>query len=280
MTDTITDTISVFGARGFIGSRYCAAYPDKTWPIPRVQRNPVTKDILWFISTTDNYNVFGDLTLDVETNLITMLETLRFCRGGDYTFNFISSWFVYGKCDQLPASEDFECRPTGFYSITKRCAEQLLISFCETHNMKYRILRLGNVYGRGDLGASKKKNAIQHMIQKIRNGEPVDLYNGGTGRRDLIHVDDVVRAIDLVISNGEINTIYNIGSGVGTSVRDMILAAKQLAQSSSEIRSIPTPTFHQQVQVEDFYLDVSRLTKLGFEPQISITEGIRELLSS
>ena len=69
-------------------------------------------------------------------------------------FFYATIHFVYGQT-QMPATEESICNPTGFYSITKRAAEQLIISYCETYGIKYRILRLCNVYGIGDTKFSK-----------------------------------------------------------------------------------------------------------------------------
>ena len=135
---------SVYGATGFIGSRYCQMFPNEIFPQQRHQRVPLLNEIIYFISTVDNYNVFNDITLDVDTNLRVLCEVLEHCKERDITFNFISSWFVYGETN-LPAKEDYYCNPTGFYSITKKAAEDLLISFCKTFGTKYRILRLCNV---------------------------------------------------------------------------------------------------------------------------------------
>lgn len=128
--------LSVYGA-GYIGGRYCQMYPKDTHVIPREQRSPVSKEILYLISTIDNSNIHDNITLDVETNLRIFCEVLNHCRSDDICINFISSWFVYGDCD-LPAKEDSICNPKGFYSITKKCAEDLLIDFCRTYKVKYR----------------------------------------------------------------------------------------------------------------------------------------------
>ena len=148
--------ISVYGASGFVGGRFCNLYPNFIAKQDREERKPKTNNILYLISTVDNYNVHTDITLDVETNLKVLCEVLDFCRDSDIVFNFISSWFVYGETE-LPAKEEMHCNPTGFYSITKKTAEDLLISFCRTYNVKYRILRLCNVMGNGDNKVSNKK---------------------------------------------------------------------------------------------------------------------------
>ncbi len=85
------------------------------------------------ISTTNNYHVHNHITLDVDTNLKVLCETLDFCRSEDITFNFISSWFVYGAGGNIPAKESDHLKPNGFYSITKHCAENLIKSFAQTY---------------------------------------------------------------------------------------------------------------------------------------------------
>jgi len=136
--------ISVYGGSGFIGGRFCELYSNIVLKQDREERKPKTQEILYFISTVDNYNVHTNITLDVETNLKVLCEVLDFCRDTNNVFNFISSWFVYGETE-LPAKEEYYCQPTGFYSITKKAAEDLLISFCRTYGVKYRILRGGKL---------------------------------------------------------------------------------------------------------------------------------------
>jgi len=267
---------SIYGGTGFVGGNFCRMYSDVSLPILRDSREPLTDKIIYFISTIHNYNVYNDLHLDIDTNLKVLVDILDKCRDKNITFNFISSWFVYGR-SRLPARETDTCDPTGFYSITKRAAEQLLISFCETFDIKYRILRLCNVYGNGDKKSSAKKNAIQYMIDLIKTGDDVNLYEGGYVLRDLMHVNDVCRAIKLVCERGELNTIYNIGSGQPEAIRDIIEQAKQHLNSPSKLKSIETPRFHDIVQSRDFYMDVSKLKSLGFTQTILLDDGIKQL---
>ncbi len=268
--------ISIFGGTGFVGGNYCKMFPDKTVKIERESRQPKTKDILYFISTVDNYNIHTNITLDVETNLKLLCEVLDHCREGEITFNFISSWFVYGETE-LPAKEEYYCRPTGFYSITKKTAEDLLISFCRTYGMNYRILRLCNVMGNGDRKVSAKKNALSYMIDLLKKNEDVYVYDNGTPIRDIMHVDDVCRAIDLICNKGNLNEIYNIGSGQPTTVSAIIETAKRYLGSTSNIKSKEAPEFHKIVQAKDFWMDTTKLKRLGFTQEISNEQIIREL---
>ena len=267
---------SVYGGSGFVGGNFSKLFPNESVKISREERKPETNQIVYFISTVDNYNVHKNLHIDIDTNLKVLMDVLEHCRDNKVTFNLISSWFVYGR-SRLPAREVDHCDPTGFYSITKRTAEQLLISFCETYGIDYRILRLCNVYGIGDGKTSAKKNAIQYMIDLLKQGEDINLYEGGYVLRDLMHVDDVCEAIKLVCDSGDLNTIYNIGSGQPVAVRAIMEQAKQYLNSPSKFNSIDTPKFHEIVQSRDFYMDVSKLKSLGFQQKISLKDGIKEL---
>ena len=268
--------ISVYGGSGFVGSHYYKKHGGLL--IPRNERNPQSDNVLYFISTTDNYNVFTDIHVDVDTNLSVLLESLEACRKAEVkTFNFISSWFVYGNTD-LPAKETSYCDPKGFYSITKRAAEQLLISYCETFKMNYRILRLGNVVGRGDEKVSAKKNALQFLVNKMKANEPIELYENGDFYRDYIHVKDCANAIDLVVNKGELNQIYNIANGEATLFKDIIDLAYAKTESKSVVVSIPQKEFHKIVQVKSMYLDISKIKALGYTPNYTIEKIVDDLI--
>jgi len=273
--------ISVFGSTGFIGSKFCELYSDSVVRIDRNDYKTKTNNVLYFISTVDNYNVHTDLHIDIDTNLtvlMNVLETLP--KNSDTTFNFISSWFVYGKNYEMPFREDYsKCNPSGFYSITKYCAEQLLISFCQTHNIKYRILRLANVIGEGDKKISKKKNALQFLIREIVNNRDVPLYYGGEVLRDYIHVEDVCSAIKLCIDKSPPNQIINIGSGKPYKFLDMINKAIEYSGSTSKIIHIEPTTFHDIVQVRHSYLDTAKLVSYGFKQKLNIDTTIEMLVN-
>lgn len=262
------ELINVFGGSGFVGGRFCELTPDVIVN-DRDDYNIKTNDVLYFISTVDNYNIYDDPFIDIETNLTTLikvLETIRNKQVGKLTINFISSWFVYGNV-QLPARENAYCDPKGFYSITKRAAEQLLISYCETFGINYRILRLSNILGPQDKKVSKKKNALQYMINQLKNNEDINLYDGGNAFRDYLYVDDAVDAINLILQKGEKNTIYNVGSGVPTYIGKAIEYAKDKLNSTSNIGSIPPAEFHNIVQTKNMVLDITKLERLGFKPK-------------
>lgn len=276
MREESRNKISVYGATGFVGSRYCQLSSRECIKIDRDVRSPESEDILYFISTTDNYHVHDNLKIDIETNLMVLMEVLEELRESKGVINFVSSWFVYGEAD-LPVTEKSQCNPKGFYSITKHASEELLISFCRTAGVKYRIFRLCNVYGTGDAGVSKKKNALQYLIDEMKNNRDINLYHDGHFYRDYMHVDDVCAAIDLCVNNAPYDCVINIGSGDKILFRDVVEIAKDELGSKSVFNAIEPPEFHKTIQVKDFYMDVSKLKSLGFEQKILIEDGIRML---
>ena len=274
-----TNKINIFGGSGFIGSKFVDLYRDEVIVNSREDYEPQSDNILYFISTVDNYNIWDNPQLDIETNLTLLIDVLEKCKKNKNTvFNFISSWFVYGKTKDLPAHEETHCNPTGFYSITKRAAEQLLSSYCETFGLNYRILRLCNVYGAQDKKASAKKNAPQFLVSEVVNNQDIKLYDRGENIRDFMHVEDICRAIRLVIEKMPLNEIINVGSGKPHKIIDLMNYVKKQTGSTSAFDFIEAPSFHQIVQIKNMYLDASKLQKLGFSPRISIEEGLNKLI--
>jgi len=281
----VNNRMSVFGGTGFIGSRFCEMFEDKVIKIDRDDYTPQTNNILYLISTINNYNVHTDLHVDVDTNLTVLMSVLEQVKkrkhtGEDVTFNFVSSWFVYGQNHEIPFREDTSrCTPAGFYSITKHCAEQLLISFCQTFDIKYRIFRLANVIGESDNKISKKKNALQFLIKEIVHGKDVPLYYGGEVLRDYIYVDDVCNAIELCTEKAKPNDIINIGSGKPYRFIELIETAIKYSNSKGKIINIQPTKFHDIVQVRHSYLETRKLKSYGFEQKFNIDEVIKKLVS-
>lgn len=275
------EKLNVFGGTGFIGSRFCELFADQVIINDRNDYVPKTNNIVYFISTIDNYNIHTDLHVDINTNLTVLMNVLEHLRNQpNATFNFVSSWFVYGQNDKTPFREDdLSCNPTGFYSITKRCAEQLLISFCNTYGIKYRIFRLANVLGEGDGKISKKKNALQFLIKEIVDGNDVELYYGGNVLRDYIYVDDVCGAINHCIKQAPVDQIINVGSGKPYLFLNIIKKAIDVAKSDSKIIEINPTHFHNVVQVKNSYLDTTKLNNFGYSCKFNIDDMVHKLVN-
>jgi nucleoside-diphosphate-sugar epimerase len=275
----IDDQVTVFGSSGFIGSYFSK---DKNCcNQPRDDLVPATNNICWLISTLSNYNVFDDLLIDIETNQVLLMKMLKNARdkfGEDFCVNYVSTWFVYGLGETNPVKETANCNPSGFYSITKLAAEQLLKSYCATFGIKYRIMRLANVLGVGDKGTSYKKKAVQFMISELRAGNKVKLYKD-VSIRDFIDVRDCVRAMEMVIDVGDWNTIYNVGNGEGIAVNSLVYQAQKLA-GCGDIYEVEVPTFHKKVQTKEFWMDTTKLKSLGYRQKYTLEDTLKWMINT
>jgi len=275
------EMISVYGGTGFVGSNYLKMfYPSVQ--IPRDRNEPKSNNILYFISTNHNYHIFDETHRDIDTNLNKLIDVLDACRNiysSDFTFNFISSWFVYGMNSSLDTKETDYCDPRGFYSITKRAAEQMLICYCNTFGIKYRIMRMTNLIGNGDTKASAKKNALQHMINLLKRDEEVKLYDDGANIRDFMDVSDACRAIDVCMRNSSVDEIINISNHEPVTIGEVIRYCKDKLKSNSKITSIQTPDFHKVVQVKDVCLNNDKLKGYGYVPSIHTFDAVDCLLN-
>jgi nucleoside-diphosphate-sugar epimerase len=237
--------LNVFGGTGFVGSNFVKY--NTCILNSRNDHVPKTENILYFISTVDNYNVLTDPFIDIDTNLTLLMKVLKNTKPGS-TFNFISSWFVYGDTD-LPAFK-----------------------------IDYRILRLANVVGKDDKKVSKKKNALQYLINEMKAGNDINLYEGGNFVRDYIDVVDAVEAIRLVTEYGDYNQIYNISNGSPIYFSELIEYVARKIDYKGNINSISQPEFHKNVQVKSMYLDNTKLKKLGYFQTVDKFQMIDNLL--
>lgn len=278
---------SVYGGYGFVLGEFCRQFKDEIIRVPKEETEPPTPKIIYGISTTDNYNVFDSSTLDIETNLIQLMETLDAAHAkyhNKFKIIFISSWFVYGQSYSTalaPLHEEHSCNPTGFYSITKRAAEQLLASYCETFGIKYKILRLANVLGAKDTKVSKKKNALQFLINKLVFNEDIELYDDGKFYRDYIDVRDCAVAIKKASESELPHKIYNISNGKSYLFADLI---QFIVASSGSKSNLWNPVdnsrmaFHNLVQFKNVFISNGRLKETGYQPKYTIWETLKEIV--
>lgn len=261
---------SMYGGTGILGSYFVGLYGGR--PLLREQLAPMDERVLYLISTTSNS--YRDPLVHSSTNIDCLMKRLIACKdAGVKEFNFVSSWFVYGW-HTTPRKEDDCCHPYGLYSITKRCAEQLVIDFCSHYGIQWRILRLGNVYGGPDR-SNGQRNVLHYVVQQLKMGRPVEgVVNM---RRDYIHIGDTCRAIATICKDGPVNEIYNIGTGHGQLFSKVISNCIALTGSDSEISF----RRHREGEQSLFMgLDCSKLKTIGFSPLISLEEGLNDLCTN
>lgn len=137
------------------------------------------------------------------------------------------------------------------------------------------IVRPANVYGPYDNFDPENAMVIPSLIRRAMGGEsPLVVWGDGTAIRDFIHARDVARGMLLAFEK-EVNVPVNLGSGVGVSIREVVdIIVRNMDQKPQVVWDTSKPSGDTKR-----LLDVSRARSLGFEPQISIDEGIREVMA-
>lgn len=260
------------GGNGYIGTVYQQRH--QCVVNQRDDITPTGAKILYLISTTHNHHPPGNPYIDIDTNLMTLMRVLENARRlPNVEFNFVSSWFVYGHTD-LMLAEDAVCNPQGFYSITKRTAEQLLIEYCGMHGMSWRIMRLCNVIGGHDHTSTANKNVLQQICQRLQQDQTIELANGGEFYRDYLHVQDVCDAMHWIMQHGDVNTIFNVGSGSPVLFRTVIDHARHCCHSASAVIHRPG------IKVQNCMMDCGRLTTLGWHPRLTWQSAVADMITA
>ena len=185
-------------------------------------------------------------------------------------FLFISGNNVYGANGDRKFIEGDKRNPLSGnrYGLSKYCGELMIADYLAQTNTRYGILRIADIYGPGQ----KTGALLKAITTNMKEGQPQRLYGVGDRTRDYIYIDDVAQGIAFA-ARKKLEGIYNLSTGVGTSVADLVHMAE-------EISSCKEPTIPVAVEKEDHskvVLDNSKLKQAGFAPSVTIAEGLRRL---
>jgi UDP-glucose 4-epimerase len=193
---------------------------------------------------------------------------------GVKTFLHASSMSVYGQPSALPVREDAPTAPLSYYGASKLAAEQVLAVAC-AHGLRTASLRMFSVYGPGQDLSELRQGMASIFLAYLLKGEAVPVTGSLDRVRDLVHVDDVSAAWQRAIER-PVSGVLNIGTGIGTSVRDLIhrLVAVLGLPPDHPVRELGTSPGDQ----HSVYADIARARhELGWEPSISLEEGLASL---
>lgn len=238
------------------------------------------KDYIFHLaSTVDNYNINSNPYLDIEVNCDGTIALLEACKQHNPNARIVyaSTFFVNGNIESLPATSDSPCNPQGLYPATRLAGEH----FCKIYNQIFGlnsvISRCTNVFGIHEEGDNKKKAAFNYLIKLATEDKDIPIYGDGSFVRDYIYVEDAVSGLLKIAEKGERSEIYYVGRGEGTKFSDLIDIVIKEAQTGRK-KYIPIPKFHKQTGIGNYYCDNSKLRGLGWEPKISLREGIRRTI--
>ena len=230
-----------------------------------------------FVWTTTPASSQSSVLTDVETNVLQSARLLDAAsKVGVRRFVFASSGgAIYGAGTRGPVPEATPLEPISPYGIAKLTVEHLMHFYSRTTQMDCLSLRLANPYGPNQR-AKNAQGLIPATLDRVLSGEPAVVMGDGSMIRDYIHVDDLVDMIHRVASaeQRDHNT-YNLGSGVGTSVREILAELRrQTGVSFSEV-SIPQPS----VFVQQIVLDTTRYrTEFAERGPRTLSDGLSDTI--
>ena len=206
------------------------------------------------------------------TNVVGTEHLLEIARKKDCKLLFLSTSHTYGVPRKLPIREDHRREATSIYSATKLQGEILCESFSKTYGMDITMVRLFSVYGPKSPKYSLIKRIIKQLLEKneLRLGK---LFP----KRDFIFIDDVVRALIILLKQIKGFNTFNIGSGKSTSIQT--LCNKLMKLEKKTIPIIPEKTLLRKNDIPEIKSDISKMKQLGWEPKISLDEGLKRTLN-
>ena len=215
---------------------------------------------------------------DFDVNAAGTLNVLEAARhDGTRRVVLASSGAVLGTHAE-PALDTTPPRPVSPYGASKLTAESYARAYWSTYGLETAALRFSNAYGPG---SPHKTSVVAEFCRAAVQGRPLTVNGSGDQVRDFIFVDDVVRAIRAAIeSPAAIGEVFQIATGVGTSVAEL---AHMVAEAAHATRGVRPPVHHGAPRAGDVPISVADITKarelLGFRPEVALEDGVRLTLA-
>ena len=195
-------------------------------------------------------------------------------------FVFLGSSCIYPRDSAQPIKEEYLMtgpleQTNSAYAIAKIAGIEMINSFRKQHGLPWISLMPTNLYGPGDYFNLEKSHVLPALIRKFIEAESagtasVTLWGSGSPLREFLHVDDLASAVVLASEKYDDSMHLNVGTGVDISIKDLALLIADLTGFRGEITwdaSKPDGTMRK-------VLDVTRISSLGWQPTITLSEGI------
>lgn len=232
------------------------------------------KTVFHLISTT----VPGDRIdegVELSINVIHTIALLKLCLEEQINrVVFISSASVYGYQDSMPIPETATTNPISSHGIQKLTIEKFLQLYKYEHGLDFKIMRLSNPYGVGQ-NLYGRQGFIAIALGRVLAGNPVLVRGNGGTIRDYINIGDVVMACLKIANTSSQENIFNIGSGHGSNLMEIIKEIELILGRKIPVEHVP----ERNADIPASILDISRArSQLNFEPSVELSEGIRSTM--
>lgn len=231
--------------------------------------------VIHLVSTTTPSSINHES--DISDNVLPTLRLLNACVNNSVKkFVFISSGgTVYGRTDMIPIKEDHKTEPICSYGIQKLTIEKYIQLYSRDYQLDSKIIRLANPYGpyqEKSFGVGAITNFTLRCIAK----EPITIYGDGEVVRDYIYIDDAIEGIINIIKSTSSRTLYNLGTGMGTSLNQVVEVLKKHFQYECSVLYING----RNVDVDYNVLDICEYSKISpNHKMLNLEEGLCRLIS-
>ena len=296
------EKVLILGASGFIGknltsflkSKYEIVAYDKNEPLTKFEdsitfiKGNFESECRWdeilegidcvihLISTTNVTSSINGIEVEIRENVIPTIRVLESMNKKCIKkMVFLSSGgAVYGKVRQVPIYESCELRPICSYGVQKKTLESYIQLYNDKCQMKNVILRVSNPYGIGQ-DEKRMQGIIPLFLRKILNEEEITVWGDGENIRDYLNMSDLMNAIEKSLQYSGSVEIFNIGSGKGYSINEIIRIIERVLKDR-EVKVQYTAARDNDVKINILDNTLAR-TELKWEPQVSVEEGIQSL---
>lgn len=276
--------IIVTGAAGFVGKHLVKKLKKSGYDVAEVTRKhgEITKAITWnslpqaevvihLAAKSFVPDSWASISEFLHCNLGGTIEALNYCKSKKSKLVYLSS-YLYGDPKSLPIKESDELSVNNPYALTKKMAEEACLFYSENLGVPVTILRPFNVYGVGQ----SDQFLIPSLMKQIASQSEIHVKDI-VPKRDYLYIEDLTSAIEKAISYQSNFDIFNIGSGVSHSVKDIIDIIQDAAGTCHPVYS---ESSRRKNEIMDTIADISHAKKsLNWEPVWSLKEGIKETLN-
>lgn len=190
----------------------------------------------------------------------------------DRSVNYVymsSGGTVYGASKKYLVDECENRAPINYYGLSKLLFEEQILFYNRKKGLKYQIIRPSNPYGPMQ-NPQKKQGLVAVVVDKIKRGDEIQIWGDGTVVRDYVWVGDFANAVSKLIAQNKWNEIYNVGSGRGYSINQVIDAA-QLALGVDAKVSYTNP---RPEDVDRIVLDIKKIqSTISYQP-LNLKQGL------
>lgn len=238
---------------------------------------PGSEVIFHLVSATLPKSSNDNPVYDVESNVMGTLRLLNLARTHAVKRVIFASsgGTVYGLPHTLPISESHSTEPLVSYGITKLAIEKYLHMYQELYGIDYCVLRIANPFGERQR-VSAAQGAVAVFLHRAMHNQTIHIWGDGSVTRDYVYVKDVTAALVKALSYQGRQRVFNIGSGQGLSLNQILVAIENLLG-----RAVPRSYEHgRKFDVPVNVLDITcAREQLGWQPAVSFQDGLVNTLA-